>query len=409
MSLTSRERVLMSLNHMEPDRVPIDIGSSRATGINANAYNELKKYLGIETDTILFDVKQLLAEIEFDILAQLGSDVVILPRLKPSLGLSIDEFKPGTLPLGGGNCLLAKDYNPIPLKDGSLGIYDVENNLIAKRASTSLYYDEVFHPLEDAQDESDIDKISLPSISSAELTYLRNKAKYLYEKTDFLISGATSFSLFEKGLKDWGYENFLIKLYEEPELIEYYLNKLTDAYIIMMEKYVEVLGDYVDVVQNNDDFGSQDSLLISPAVYRKFFKGRHAKINDAIKRKKKNMHISMHCCGSIYPIIGDIIESGYDILNPIQKECANMDPKTIKREFGEKVTIWGGACSTQTTLTNGTIDDIIAEAQNMIKIYAPGGGFVFSQIHNIQAGISPQKIISLFETAQKYGIQEFYK
>ena len=215
--------------------------------------------------------------------------------------------------------------------------------------------------------------------------------------------------MFEKGTKDWGYENYLIQFYEEPELVEYYLDKMTDAYITMMERYLDAVGDYVQVVQNNDDFGSQTGLLVSPDIYRKFFKPRHARINEAIRRKKKDMHISLHCCGSVYPLIGDFIEAGFDILNPIQKECANMDPVRIKREYGRKMTIWGGALSTQTTMTHGSIDDIVNEVKEMIKIYAPGGGFVFSQIHNIQADISPEKIMALFDTALKYGVPSWYR
>ena len=408
MGITSRERVLMAINHEETDRVPIDLGSSRSTGINANAYNELKNYLGIEKDTILFDVKQLLATPDEEILRRVGCDVVMLPRLIPSVGIKIDEFKKGKLPLGGGDCLLAKGFNPITLEDGTEAIQNKEGIIIAKRPVQGLYFDEVYNPLLDATQESDIDKIELPVMTDEEIAFAKEKAKDLYESTDYAISAATSTSLFERGMKDWGYQNFLENLYVEPELVEYYLDKLTDAYIVMMDKYLDAVGDYIQIVQNNDDFGQQRGMLISPELYRKFFKPRHAKINAAIRKKKKDMHISLHCCGSIKPIIGDIIESGYDILNPIQKECDNMDPEQIKREFGKKVTIWGGACSTQTTLTHGSIEEIIAEAKEMIKVYAPGGGFVFSQIHNIQAGISPQKILALFDTALRYGNKEFY-
>ena len=409
MSLTSRERILMALNHEETDRVPIDLGSSRSTGINAIAYNKLKKHLGITSDTILFDVKQLLAEADYELLKRIGSDVVILPRLVPSIGIPIDEYKRGELPMDGGSCLLAKAYNPVQREDGSLGIYDGEGHLLAIRPKQGIFFDEVYNPLEDVEDEAGVDeKLKLPEITDYEMEYLRKKAKKIYETTDFAISGATSFSLFERGFKDWGYENYLYLLYAEPELMEYYLDKLTDAYMIMMERYLDAVGDYVQIVQNNDDFGSQKAMLISPDTYRKFFKPRHARINEAIKRKRPDMHISLHCCGSIYPIIGDLIESGFDILNPIQKECANMDPATIKKEFGDRVTIWGGACSTQTTMTHGTVEDIVREAKEMIRIYAPGGGFVFSQIHNLLADISPEKILALFDTAKNFGVPEFF-
>lgn len=406
--MTSRERVLAAIRHEETDRLPIDLGSSRSTGINAIAYSNLRKHLGDENPTVLFDVKQLLAIPDEEIMQRLGVDVVILPRLVPSVGVRIDEYKPGQLPCGGGDCLLAKAFEPRELPGGGLGIYDKEDHLIAIRPKDGLYFDEVYNPLADADCEADIDKLPMPSISDEEMQWLHDRAKHIYETTDYAISGATSTSLFEKGFKDWGYQNYLMNLMAEPELVEYYLDKLTDAYIVMMERYLDAVGDFVQIVQNNDDFGSQQGMLISPDLYRRLFKPRHARINEAIRRKRPNIHISLHCCGSIYPIIGDIIESGYDILNPIQKECANMDPLTIKREFGKNVTIWGGALSTQTTMTHGSIDDIINEAKEMIKIYAPGGGFVYSQIHNIQADISPEKILAFFDTGLKYGVPSFY-
>lgn len=409
MGLTSRERVLMACNHEETDRIPVDLGSSRSTGINANAYQELKKYLGYTSETVCFDVKQDLAYPDFNLLKELGVDVVILPRLVPSIGIRIDKMKHGSLPCNGGECLLSEYFNPVDIGGGTLGVFDDEGHLLAKRPKDGLYFDECYNPLKDVESEDEIDKLlKLPTITDEECDWLRARAKDIYENTDFCISGATSTSLFEKGWKDWGMETFMENLYLEPELMEYYLDKMTDAYIKMMEKYLDAVGDYVQIVQNNDDFGSQRGLLLSPDTYRKFFKPRHARINEAIRRKKKDIHISLHCCGSIRPIIGDIIESGYDILNPIQKEAADMDPYEIKREFGKDLTIWGGACSTQTTLTHGTIDEIIEECKAMIKCYAPGGGFVYSQIHNIQAGISPEKIMAVFDTAKKYGRPEFY-
>lgn len=410
MTITSRERVLMALDHQETDRIPIDLGSSRSTGISTNAYEKLKKYLGNSALTMCFDVKQNLAYPDYEILKRLGSDVVILPRMVPSIGIPIDKMKKGSLPQNGGECLLAAAFNPVDLGDGVQGVYDKAGNLLAKRVKDGFYFDECYNPLKDVTTTEEIDqRLTLPSISDQEMEWLRIRAKDIYENTDFCISGATSTSLFEKGWKDWGMQTFMENLYCEPELIAYYLDKMTDAYIVMMERYLEAVGDYVQIVQNNDDFGEMRGMLISPDLYREFFKPRHARINEAIRKKKKDIHISLHCCGSIYPIIGDIIESGYDILNPIQKECANMDPYQIKKEFGDKLTIWGGACSTQTTLTHGSIDDIVKECKDMIKCYAPGGGFVYGAIHNIQPDISPEKIMAVFDTAQKYGVPEFYR
>ena len=176
MGLTSRERVLMALNHEETDRVPIDLGSSRSTGINANAYNQLKQHLGITTDTVCFDVKQDLAYADFDLLKRLGSDVVILPRLVPSVGIPIDRMKPGQLPCGGGDCLLAEDFNPVDIGGGTLGIFDKEGHLLAKRPKDGLYFDECYNPLQNVETEEEIDR--LLEQSGAKLVCLENSHNF---------------------------------------------------------------------------------------------------------------------------------------------------------------------------------------------------------------------------------------
>ena len=186
MGITSRERVEMALQHEETDRIPIDLGSSRSTGINANAYQELKRYLGNEKETVCFDVKQDLAYPDFEILKRLGSDVVILPRLVPSVGIPIDKMVPGELPQNGGSCLLSAAFHPKDLGDGTEGIFDQEGHLLAKRPKNGLYFDECYNPLQDAETPEDIDKtLTLQSINDYEMEWLRNRAKDIYENTDF--------------------------------------------------------------------------------------------------------------------------------------------------------------------------------------------------------------------------------
>ncbi len=407
--LTSRERVLLSLNHEEPDRIPIDLGSARSTGINAIAYRDLLQYLQLNSDVKVFDVKQLLAIPGQNILERFGCDVVMLHGIRPSLGLSLDEWKEGRLPVDGGRCLVPAGFNPVMQSDGSEAIFDCAGHLLAKRPKDGLYFDEFYHPLEEAVSREEVDMLPMPEISDDELAYLSRRAKELYEKTDYAISGATSFSLFEKGTKDFGYETFLTNLYTEPELVEYYLDKLTAAYIVWMEKYLDAVGDYIQIVQNNDDLGMQQGMIISPELYRRFFKPRHEKIIKAIKNKKKGVFVFLHSCGSIYPVMNDLIEAGFEIFNPVQYNAADMDPQRLKKEFGRKCTFWGGGVDTQNTLAYGTADDVAAEAKKMIQIFSPGGGFIFNAVHNIQAGVAPDKIVALYDTAKKYGVADFYK
>lgn len=408
-SVTSRQRVLCSLGHEEPDMMPIDFGSMRSTGINAIAFNELKKHLGFsDVRTKVYDVKQLLAEPDEKILKRFQGDIIQLHRLKPSLGLSIDSWKPSKL-MDGSDCEVPQDFNPAVLEDGSEAILDSKGTILSVRPKGGLYFDEIYAPLKNADSLSDIDKFHMPSISQEELINLSVRAKDLYENTDYAILGAAGVSIFEKGLKDFGYEQYLVNAYTNEELIEYYLTKLTDAYIEMLDKYIDAVGDYIQVIQFNDDLGMQNAPIIHPDIYKRLFKPYHKKIFDFVKSKNKNLYIFIHCCGSIYDLIPDLIDAGVDILNPVQINAAKMDPRRLKKEFGKRLTFWGGGCSTQTTLTFGTVKDVIKEVEEMISIFAPGGGYVFNQVHNIQTGVSPEKIISLYDTAinlRKYPIKK---
>ena len=406
--MTSRERVLSALRHEEPDIMPIDFGSMRSTGINAMAYNDLKKTLGVVGGhTRVYDIKQLLAEPEQSVLKRFQGDVVQLHRMKPSLGLRIDGWKPSKL-MDGSDCEVPEDFSPIVLEDGSEAIFDINGNLLSKRPKDGLYFDEVYAPLKNAEDPDDIEGFSMPSITQDELAYLEVKAKELYYNTEYAILGAAGVSIFEKGLKDFGYEQYLVNAFTNRDLVEHYLIKLTDAYIEMLDRYIDIVGDYIQIIQFNDDLGMQNAPIIPPGLYRELFKPYHKKIFNFIKSKNKGLYIFLHCCGSIYDLIPDLIEAGIDILNPVQINAAKMDPRNLKREFGKHLTFWGGGCSTQTTLAFGTVDDVIKEAEEMIGIFAPGGGYVFNQVHNIQAGTAPEKIVALFDTAirlRKYPIK----
>ncbi|MDA8212803.1 MAG: methyltransferase [Clostridia bacterium] len=397
--LTSRERVLMALKHQEPDRVPIDFGATRSTGINAVAYNDLKKYLGLNPEsTLLYDVKQLLALPEQELLDWSGTDVIGLPRLAPSMGLKVDRWKPGTLP-DGSPCLLPEDFNPVTLDDGCEAVIH-NGQVVAKRPGGGLYFDEVYAPLGDAIDEADLDRAGYPAVSDAELKYLADRARDLYENTEYAIVGHTGISIFEKGIKDFGYEEWLVKIMTEQDLVRSYLERLTEAYLSMMDRYLDAVGRYVQVIQANDDLGMQQGPLIPPQLYRELFKPFHQEIFRFIKKKQPGVFIFLHSCGSIYDFIPDLIEAGVDILNPVQINAAKMHPRTLKGEFGSEITFWGGGCSTQTTLTFGSVDDVRREVEEMMEVFKPNGGFIFNQVHNIQAGVAPEKITALFETAK---------
>jgi uroporphyrinogen decarboxylase len=402
--MNSRERTLTALNHKEPDMVPIDFGASKISGIMAIAYNKLKKYLDFkEGETKLYDIKQQLADPHPKLIKLMGGDIIQLYRLKPTTGMDIkvDRWKKGEL-VDGEECLVPEEYSPVKGKNERLEIRK-DGNLIAFLPKGAIYFENVYTPLAKASTYKDIDSYPWPEITEEESNFLRAKAKNLFYETDFAILGAVGTfggSFFEIGHLLFGYENFLLKLITDRDLIEYFLDRLLENYLRTTKKYLEIVGKYVHIIQLNDDFGAQDSLLISPILYREIFKPRQAKLIEFIKKNSKAF-VFLHSDGSIKEIIPDLIDIGVDIINPVQTSAKGMKPRKLKTEFGKYITFWGGGIDTQTTLPFGSLENIEKEVKERMEIFAPKGGYVFCPIHNIQADIPPEKILTVFETAKK--------
>lgn len=384
---------------MEADMIPIDFGSTRSTGINAFAYYKLKTLLNIKGPIKIYDMKQLLADPDNEILEMFQSDCIQLKRLAPSCGLKINNWKSFKM-MDGNIYEIPLDYNPVDI-GGNDCILDEAGNIVLKRPKEGLYFDDVYAPLKSVLENDEIDRYIYPHITNEETSFLKKNAQDLFFNSEYAIVAPTNISIFEKGIKDFGFEEFLVKIYTEKKLIRRYLERLTEAYIQLLDKYLAAVGSYIQVLQFNDDLGMQNSSLISPDIYREIFKPFHQKIYGYAKKKAPHIFILLHSCGSIYDFIPDLIDVGIDALNPIQINAAKMDPAMLKKEFGDDITFWGGGLNTQVTLTFGTIKEIEYEVERMIDIFSPGGGFVFNQVHNIQANIIPEKIIAAYDTAIK--------
>jgi len=399
--MTSRERVVQSIKHEEPDKIPIDFASTRSSGINAVAYADLLDYLGHEGENRIFDMKQLLSEPDEFTLTRMGTDVIQLHRLCPSLGFSVESYKEGSLP-DGRKCLIPKDFACERLQNGNHVVRDMNGNILFMRPKGGLYFDDAYHPLANAKSENDIDALlSRPSLSAEEAAYLSRTARNYFENTDYAIIGSASISIFERGFKDFGYENYLVNMYTKRDLVEYYLFKLVEAYKKVLDDYLVACGDFIQIIQVNDDLGTQNGPLIDPNVYREVLKPFHTELFSHIKARS-SVAIFLHCCGSVYDFIPDFIESGVDILNPIQTNARNMNPYRLKAEYGKDLTFWGGGCNVQSTLPFSSVADVQREAQEMITLLKKGGGFIFAPTHNIQAGTRPENIIAMYDTAIKF-------
>lgn len=376
--MNSRERVLTTLNHEEPDKVPIDLATTTVTGITHFAYERLREYLEMEPDPDpkTAHVHQGLVYPMEDLFQRYEADFRTVFMKKSPRGFRDKE--------------MADD-----------GFYD-EYNVLWKRTLYDYYPAE--SPLADCIVE-DLDEAVWPDPYDPErVEGLREEARDLYENTDYaIVADIMCRGPFELAVKLRGYERFLMDLHLDPRFAMALLDKITDTVIALWDVYLDAVGDYVQVVCQGDDVGMQTGLFISPEMYREFIKPCHRRIYDFI-HSRTAAKLFMHSCGSIYDITPDLIEIGVDILNPLQYGAAGMDLAGLKREFGSDICFWGGGIDVQQVLPKASFDEIEEEVRRNIEIMAPGGGYVFVPTHNIQPDITPDRLDKVYKAALKYRV-----
>lgn len=405
MPMTSRQRVEAALRHEPTDRVPIDVGGTRITGIASIAYRHLLEHLGIDEPIYLFDIKQQLAQPSQEVMNRLGGDVVLVNRLGPTTGmpfLKIDRWKQGQL-TDGTPCKVPEAYEAHYRSDGTVEVLH-EGKAFAVRPPQALYFDVCDAPLKQADSMVDIDAFDYPDPwSERESIFLKDQIHRLYHETDkALFAGLPLLnqSFFEIGATLFGYEQFLMNLVFKRDMMEYWLDRKLENDLRVLERFLDIAGPYLSVIHMNDDFGAQEALQISPTTYREMFKPRQQKWIKYVKARTQ-AKIFIHCDGAVEELLPDFIEIGIDILNPLQTNARGMNPETIKKKYGKELSFWGGGIETQTTLPFGSLEAIQEEVKERIALLSRDSGYVFATIHNIQADIPPEKILAVFDTAQQ--------
>jgi uroporphyrinogen decarboxylase len=267
-----------------------------------------------------------------------------------------------------------------------------------------LYFDWVDFPIKEASMAA-LDTYHWPRPDPAEVNaQLGLQAKALYERTDYALVGSAVIGggIFEQPARVMGLQNFLMALITEPAFADRLMETITDIYIESCNQYLEQVGPYIQVFTFWDDLAGQNGWLINPGIYRKLIKPKQKRLVEAIK-KKTNAKLFYHSCGATRGLIPDLIEIGFDILNPVQVSAKGMNTKELKSEFGRDIVFWGGGVDTQHVLPFGKPQEVIDEVKRRIDDLAPGGGFVFAAVHNIQAFVPPENIIAAFDTAMEYG------
>jgi uroporphyrinogen-III decarboxylase len=417
--MTSRERVTLALDHQEPDRVPLDLGSSGTTGIMATTYARLREKLRVNSSPPrVTEILQMLAEVEVPVLEQLGCDV--LPVSLPSgfFGIPYRDWKPWRT-FEGIDVLVPGRFNLVVDDSGDLLL--PPGGDLAKRPRGRMPKDGYYFDIIPYQEPLDWDRLDADAFAEQfavfddeTLEYLSARAEDLFEHTDFALLGSfgggglgdmpvvmASELESPKGIRK--YDDFLMAHLTHPEYIKGIYARQTEVALANLRLYHEAVGDRISAIfVSGTDFGSQRGELISPDLYRELYLPFHRRINGWIHRHT-SWKTFFHCCGSIRHLLPLFIEAGVDILNPIQCSAADMDAQSLKREFGDKIVFWGGGIDTQKILPFGTPGEVRDQVAGRVRTFAPGGGFIFNSIHNIQAKVPAENVIAMYEAAREFG------
>jgi uroporphyrinogen decarboxylase len=412
--MSSRERVLSAIRHEEPDQIPLDLGATPSSGISAIAYYNLKTHLGITTGlTRVYDVVQQLAQPEDEIIARFGVDVLDVGRM---FNTRDEDWYDVMLPTGQP-VQFPDWFRPQRNSGGGWDAYAPDGTLIATMPNKiATFFDQTYFPYLDGYPAvysrlaDEMPKIHWAGLAHSPWDHasepdfwqlLREKALNLRQNTDKALMIIAGCNLFEWGTFLRRLDNFLMDLLLEPAEVERLLDALMEIHLVTLENVCNAVGDVVDIIRFGDDLGMDTGPFMKPEIYRRLFKPRHKILCDYVK-DHSSMHTFLHSCGSIYKLIPDLIEAGFEVLNPVQISSRDMVPEQLKKEFGDDVTFWGGGADTRSVINKGTPEEVKSHVRHNIETFAPGGGFVFNTVHNIMPDVPPENIIAMYEALDEY-------
>jgi len=419
-AMTSRERVDLALAHVEADRVPLDLGGGLVTGMHVSSVYKLRQALKLDppgTPVKVIECYQMLGEIAPDLMDLLGVDVAGITRINNAYGFPNEDWKeweafdgipmlvPGLFPTErepGGDILM------YPCMDRSAPP-------CAKMPAAGFYFDAIIR--QDPIDEATLDPADnceeFGPISDADLAHLQAQVQRLMPtgRAIFGDLGGMSFGdiafvpgptlRHPKGIRDL--EQWYMSLVSRPRYVYDVFERQCDIALANLERIHAAVGDAITAVfVTGADFGTQQGPLISPKTYRNLFKPFHIQVNDWI-HAHTGWKCFIHSCGSIWRLLDDIVDAGFDALNPVQCSAEGMDARRLKETYGDRITFWGGGIDTQHVLPFGTPDEVRAMVKERIETFGPGGGFIFNTIHNVQAGVPVENILAMYEAVRDYG------
>ncbi|MCE5184662.1 MAG: hypothetical protein LLF76_00860 [Planctomycetaceae bacterium] len=383
--MTSRQRLITALNHQPPDRVPLDLGGFQ-TGIHKKAYQDLLAHLGFQEDIQILDAVQQLARPSERVLERFHVDT----RYVCSKGVE------------GFDWSIKQNW-----RSGRLwhDLTDEFGVVWSMPDDQQMYMDISHHPLERAS-LKDIEDYPFPNGGHpSRFEGLRQDVSQMRRNTPYALCTGIGGVVYEYCWYMRGLENWFMDTLQDQAFCEALLDRTLAYWMDYYTGFMKEIGDLVDVVMIGDDLAGQHGPLFRPEFYRAVVKPRQKRLVQHIKSLTK-AKIWYHTCGGCKTYIPDLIDNGVDILNPIQTSADDMDPQALKSEFGKKVVFWGGGIDSQHVLPFGRPDEIKAHVRENMAVFKPGGGYVFNNIHNIQAGVPAANIVAMYDAAYEYGFYD---
>lgn len=420
MSLTPRQRLTLTLEHKDPGRVVVDLGSTAITGISANALSRLRDALGLEKRLVRINEPfQLLGEVEEDLRQALHVDVVGVSNDVTTFGFVNRGWKNWTLP-SGLPVLVPEGFNTTVNERGETFIYpqgDMSVPPSGKMPSGGFYFDNITRgessfDKEDASAREDF-KDDFGVYTDEQLRRIEDNLNYYYNNTQYGIIGGGALGGFgdfaiipgpgvkrPRGIRDL--TEFMMAHQVMPEYIHELFEMQLEVGLENARLFYQAVGDKVQLMQiSGTDFGLQRGPFMSLESYRAFYKPYHKRINDWVHAHTK-WKTFYHSCGSVAAFLDDFVEIGVDVLNPVQTTAAGMEEHALKEKYGDKLVFWGGGVNTQHTLPFGTPEEVYDEVMGRLKAFAPGGGYVFNAVHNIQGQTPTENMLAMFRAVEDY-------
>jgi uroporphyrinogen decarboxylase len=384
-TMTPRQRLLTALAHEEPDRVPIDLGGNQ-TGIHKFAYQALLAHLGLTDELSILDAVQQLA--------------------RPSEAL-LERFHVDTRYIFAGAASDFRGEIEKNVRDGRVW-HDLVDEFGVRWSMPDdrpYYLDITHHPLADATLRQAREYPFPRGDDPGRFAGLRQRALELRRQTPYAVISGTAGVVYEICWYMRGLEQWFIDMVTQPEFCEVLLDRTLQFWLDWFRAFLDEVGDLVDVIMVGDDLAGQTGPLFRPAFYRQVVKPRQKRLVQYI-RGRSGAKIWYHTCGSAIEYIPDLLDNGIDILNPVQIGTAGMNPRDLKERFGRRLTFWGGAVDPQHVLASAPPETVRQQVRANLEVWKPGGGYVFNNVHNLQAGVPAENIVALFDAAYEYGFYQ---